>query len=177
MPTWSQDSYLAALAFAAKAHQGQTIPGSDLPYVIHVVQVCMEVMAVSVEMAHPDLAIQCALLHDTLEDTPTTFAQLEEVFGSNVAGGVQALTKNANLTKDQAMLDSLQRIQTQPKEIWVVKLADRITNLQAPPDYWTKEKISAYRTEAEIILRELSPASPYLAQRLAKKIEAYRAFE
>ncbi len=177
MPSWSQDSYLAALAFAARAHQGQTIPGSDLPYVIHVVQVCMEVMAVSAEMSHPDLAIQCALLHDTLEDTPTTFVQLEEVFGSKVAAGVQALTKNAHLAKEQAMQDSLQRIQTQPKEIWVVKLADRITNLQPPPGLWSKDKIAAYRAEAEIILRELAPASPYLAQRLSRKIEAYKAFE
>ncbi|WP_337867942.1 HD domain-containing protein [Meiothermus sp.] len=177
MPTWSQDTYLAALAFAARAHQGQTIPGSDLPYVIHVVQVCMEVMAASDEMVQADLAIQCALLHDTLEDTSTTFAQLQGAFGSEVAEGVQALTKNTHLTKDQAMLDSLQRIQTQPKEVWMVKLADRITNLQTPPHFWTSQKIALYRAEAEIILRELGPASPYLAQRLAQKIEAYRAFE
>ena len=177
MPTWSQDSYQTALAFAARAHQGQTIPDSDLPYVIHVVQVCMEVMAVADELTQPDLAIQCALLHDTLEDTPTTFAQLEATFGGPVALGVQALTKQARLTKDQAMLDSLRRIQTQPPEIWVVKMADRITNLQPPPVSWSRDKIAAYRAQAGVILRELAPASPRLAQRLAQKIEAYRAFE
>ncbi len=177
MPSWSQEAYLAALDFAAKAHQEQTIPGNNLPYVIHVVQVCMEVMAALDGTTNPNLAVQCALRHDTLEDTSTTFAQLQGAFGSKVAGGVQALTKNAHLTKDQAMRDSLQRIQTQPKEVWMVKLADRITNLQTPPHYWTPQKIALYRAEAEIILRELSPASPYLAQRLAQKIEAYRAFE
>lgn len=41
MPSWSQDAHLAALAIAAKAQHGQTIPGSELPYVLHVVQVCM----------------------------------------------------------------------------------------------------------------------------------------
>ncbi|MCX7782840.1 MAG: HD domain-containing protein [Meiothermus sp.] len=177
MPSWSQDACLAALAFAAKAHHGQTIPDSELPYVLHVVQVCMEVMAALDDMTHPDLAVQCALLHDTLEDTPTTMAQLEGTFGSAVAWGVQALTKNSHLSKDRAMLDSLQRIQAQPKEVWMVKLADRITNLQAPPASWTPAKIAAYRAEAEIILRELGPASPSLARRLAQKLEAYRAFE
>lgn len=75
------------------------------------------------------------------------------------------------------MLDSLQRIRTQPKELWMVKLADRITNLQAPPASWTPARIAVNRAEAEIILSELGPASLLLARRLAQKLEAYRAFE
>ena len=63
---WSQNLYLDALSFATRAHQGQTLPGSDAPYVVHPVSVAMELMtAIAAEpVAAPDLAVQCALLHD-----------------------------------------------------------------------------------------------------------------
>lgn len=66
------DSYYQALKFATMAHCNQKIPGSPLPYLFHVVQVCEEVRF-SLAQAHKglciNLAIQCALLHDVLEDT------------------------------------------------------------------------------------------------------------
>ena len=65
-------------------------------------------------------------------------------FGKDVADGVLALTKNENLPKEDRMRDSLERLLKQPKQVQIVKLADRITNLQAPPHYWTKEKIVNY---------------------------------
>ena len=56
----------------------------------------------------------------------------------------------------------------------MVKLADRITNLQTPPSYWTTEKIIEYRQEAIEIHTALKEASPFLALRLAQKIENYQ---
>ena len=56
----------------------------------------------------------------------------------------------------------------------VVKLADRITNLQQPPSYWTTEKIRGYHAEAERILEALGPASPYLTARMEVKLAAYQ---
>ena len=41
-----------------------------------------------------DFAVQVALLHDIIEDTATTYDELAEHFGSKVADGVLALTKN-----------------------------------------------------------------------------------
>ena len=179
MPDWSQDSYTQALTFAAQAHLGQKIPGSELPYVIHVSMVCMEVIAALSQeaMQNPNLAVQCALLHDTLEDTQTSFETLAQTFGLAVAKGVRALSKNHALPKSEQMMDSLGRIQLEPREVWLVKLADRINNLHQPPGYWSKEKIAHYRQEARLILQELGPASPYLAKRLSEKIQAYSAFE
>ena len=55
-------------------------------------------------------------------------------------------------------------------------MADRITNLQPPPHYWTKEKINNYREEAQLILDTLGSANEYLAQRLADKIENYQQY-
>ncbi|MEH2160337.1 MAG: HD domain-containing protein [Nostoc sp.] len=175
---WSQETYIKALKKAAYAHLGQKIPGSEIPYIMHLNLVSIEVIAaLSVETEHDgNLAIQCAILHDTIEDTNTTFEDIKNEFGESVANGVLALTKDESLAKHLQMADSLERIKEQPQEIWMVKLADRITNLQAPPHYWTQDKIIRYREEGIQIYEVLQDASPFLASRLAKLIEDYKAF-
>jgi (p)ppGpp synthase/HD superfamily hydrolase len=119
-------------------------------------------------------AIQCAILHDVLEDTATTREALVTTFGEAMAAGVEALTKNHDLPEVDRMADSLCRIQTQPREVWMVKLADRITNLQPPPPFWHWSKVIAYADEAEEILEVLGGASGALASRLRDRIVAYR---
>jgi (p)ppGpp synthase/HD superfamily hydrolase len=174
---WDQDIYLKAWNFASAIHLGQTLPGSDIPYINHLGCVVMEAaaaIAADTGIQNPSLMIQCALLHDVIEDTPTTYAQVESAFGSEVAAGVLALSKDESLpTKAEQMEDSIQRIKQQPHEIWMVKLCDRITNLQPPPHYWTHEKITSYRDEALIILEQLGSANPFLAERLKSKIDNY----
>ena len=175
MTPWSQEIYIKALLFAANAHNSQKVPGTELPYLAHMTMVCMEVMsALSVENdLDGNLAIQCALLHDVLEDTDLEHERLKDTFGEAVANGVQALTKNDNLPKDEKMADSLARIRQQPREVWMVKLADRITNLQPPPKHWTTEKMQNYQQEARQIYEALHEGSPALAARLKQKIEDY----
>ncbi len=175
---WSQDSYIQAYRFAAQAHQGQIVPGTDIPYLMHISLVCMEVTAaLHAEPADdPTLAVQCALLHDVIEDTPATFESVRDAFGAAVADGVLALTKDKRLDKPLQMEDSLRRIRQQPREVWLVKLADRITNLQPPPATWTAAKIIAYRAEVRQILAALGDASLLLAARLERKIAAYGDF-
>jgi guanosine-3',5'-bis(diphosphate) 3'-pyrophosphohydrolase len=175
---WSQESYIQAYKFAAQAHLGQTVPGSDIPYIMHLSFVCMEVItALTMEPQHDgNLAVQCALLHDTIEDTDTTYAEIKQEFGAAVADGVMALTKDDSLEKHLQMSDSLHRIKKRSPEIWMVKMADRITNLQPPPHYWQQEKINRYAEEARQIYTELQAASPFLALRLQQKISDYQAF-
>jgi (p)ppGpp synthase/HD superfamily hydrolase len=176
MPSeWCQERYLAAYHFAAHAHGDQPYPGTDVSYIMHLSFVSMEVIATLERESgfDGDLAVQCALLHDTLEDTKTTFEELVETFGKAVANGVAALTKTNGLPKPDAMRASLRRIQELPREVWLVKLADRVTNLQPPPPDWDEEKIDRYRAQAHEILTSLGEASPYLAARLASKIAAY----
>ena len=170
---WSSDQIQRALRLAAEAHQGQQVPGTELPYLLHVTQVAAEVMAVAGGTSDNTLAVLCALLHDTLEDTELSAAALESEFGAAVLAGVQALTKDATLPKEQRMADSLRRIGEQPPEIAWVKLADRIVNLQTPPVHWSPEKIVAYRAEAQQIHAVLAEHSPELGARLAQKIAAY----
>ncbi len=169
--TWDADLYQRALRFAASAHGSQKVPGTGHPYVVHVCMVCAEVL--QAPGLDTDLALQCALLHDTLEDTDCSAEALEAAFGPAVLQGVQALTKRADLPKPEAMADSLRRIQACPPEVAAVKLADRITNLQEPPAFWKAEKRTRYREEARAIHAALAPACPFLGERLARKIESY----
>lgn len=124
-----------------------------------------------------DLAIKCAIFHDSIEDTEQSFEGVKELFGIEVANEVMALTKNEELeSKEEMMLDSLNRIKEQLKEIWAVKMADRICNLYAPPFYWNKERKMMYQKEAQLIHRELKEGNNYLAERLEKKINEYARY-
>lgn len=175
MNTWNPDIYIKAWNYASKAHNGQLIPSSEIPYIHHIGLVAMEAMAViaNAGVDNPDLLIQCALLHDIIEDTEITYENIKNEFGIEVADGVLALTKNSELPKSERMIDSLERIRKQPKEIWMVKLADRVTNLQPPPNSWEKSKILNYRDEALLILENFGEACPFLAKRLEAKISEY----
>ncbi len=180
---WDQDVYLLAWQFAIKAHGNQTCPaaveGERMPYAAHLGSVTMEVVAALHSNPNLDgnLAIQCALLHDTIEDTDVDYTMIEEHFGRNVASGVLALTKDKKLpTKKEQLLDSLERIILQPHEVWMVKLADRISNLQPPPLHWNGAKCQAYREEAQLIHDYLHASNAVLSQRLAEKIEGYKQY-
>lgn len=172
---WSPDVHLRALAFAAKAHAGQKVPGTENPYFLHVTSVFAEVAATLAreDGIDGDLAVACALLHDVIEDTEIDPADLEAEFGAPVLRGVVALSKDPKLPQPERMADSLRRIHAQPKAIWIVKLADRIVNLAPPPSNWTGPRKRAYRDEALQILESLGDASPHLAARMARRIQTY----
>ncbi len=180
MKLWNQDLYIKAWNFASEAHLGQFLPDSKVSYLNHIGNVAMEVtfvLAKSNSIKDPDLAVQCALLHDVIEDTEVKYESLLNLFSKEVADGVMALTKNKDFpTKEEKMNDSLSRIKLQPHEIWVIKMADRIVNLQKPPQHWSNEKIIAYRREAKGILDALQEANELLAERLSQKIHLYKKY-
>jgi (p)ppGpp synthase/HD superfamily hydrolase len=60
--------------------------------------------------------------------------------------------------------------------VWIVKLADRITNLAPPPAHWTADKRRSYRDEAIVIADTLAGASRLLEARIRARIDAYPAF-
>ena len=175
---WSQDQAVRALEFAAEAHGDQEVPGKPYSYVVHLASAAMEVMAAVSFSPHlnADLAIQCALLHDVLEDTDTPESVLLAEFGPSVISGVRALTKNKKLPAAERMRDSLRRILEESPEIGMVKLADRISNLAEPPEHWFEDKIAAYLEEALVIYHSLKHCSDFLSARLKEKIEAYKAY-
>ena len=172
------ETYKKALRAAALAHEGQLMP-SGAPYIVHVNSVAMEVIqslhAEPMSFDEGTLAVCCALLHDTIEDTGMQTARLQD-FGDDVVDGVRALTKDKTLDKSASMHDSLVRLKNEPLAVQRVKLADRITNLDPPPRYWDVAKCRSYQQEARVILDELRGASDYLATRLERKISNYDCY-
>ena len=75
---YNQDNITKAWFFASRVHKEQFYPGEKLPYITHIGNVMMEVMAVSSQLENPELAIICAILHDTIEDTPTYILEVRE---------------------------------------------------------------------------------------------------
>ncbi len=177
---FSQEKYLKALHYAAVAHGEQKTP-NGLPYLLHITSVAMEIIhaceETGLEAKDADVAISCALLHDVIEDTEVTFEQLLEDFDESIAIGVDSLTKDKTLTsKQDQMADSINKLLTQPYSIQMVKLADRITNLQKPPEHWDNAKIFNYHKESKFILSCLKNSNAYLSQRLEEKIGEYRTY-
>ena len=175
-----QEVYQRSIRFAARRHaeRGQTLPDSIIPYSVHLSNVAMEILIAGTKTKGFDscLAVQVALLHDTLEDTHTSSIELEVEFSRAVAVGVHALTKNKYLPKEVQMKECLGRLKELPVEIRAVKLADRITNLQVPPPSWTKDKIRNYLDESELILSELKGSNAYLEKRMKSEMKKYSKF-
>ncbi len=178
MTGWNADLYKRALDFAARAHGDQRITGTGLPYVVHITKVAMEALRATLEdpSLDADVSLACALLHDCVEDTETTLEAVREAFGPTVAAGVSALTKNKSLPTAEQMPDSLLRLSHQPREVQLVKLADRITNLEPPPAHWSMEKRQQYLVEARHIRVALGESSAWLAKRIEEKMRAYDAY-
>ena len=172
----TQELYQKAMRYAGEKHANQKVSGTTSNYLLHISNVAMEVlMAYHFDNRFDiDFAIQTAILHDTIEDTDATFEEIKNIFGEPIATAVQALTKDESLaSKRERMRDSLERINKLQKEVGLVKIADRITNLQTPPKHWNREKIINYYEEAKQISKHLNDKNDYLNKRLIKKISAY----
>lgn len=174
-----QATYQKAMKFAAEAHAQQKVPGSTANYLLHISNVVMEIIIAHHNEPTFDLefAIQVGALHDILEDVDDiTEDVLLENFPNEVVEAVKTLTKNDRIKdKELKLLDSLDRIASSRfKEASIVKLADRITNLQPPPPHWSAEKCEAYAEQARKILIQLGGANQYLAKRLNELTIQYK---
>ena len=111
--------YSEALAFAARKHVGHKRTNGD-NYIIHPIRVSQEVKTETQKVI--------ALLHDTMEDTDTTFSELFNLFGGEVADAVECLTRR----KGESNEDYIERVKTNPDAV-AVKIADICDNLSDFP--------------------------------------------
>ncbi len=120
-----------AYEFASVAHKDQKRESGE-PYIIHPLHVCMNLTKLKA-----DGATLCAgLLHDVVEDTAFTLAEIEQIFGSDVAHLVDGVTKISNMhfnTKNEATNANIRRLINSLNEdvrIIIIKLCDRLHNMQ-----------------------------------------------
>src|SRR5438046_862320 len=98
-PGVSIRALLEAIAFAARAHQGQLRKDGQTPYVSHVFRVTLILRHVfGIDDTN---ALVTAVLHDTIEDTTTDFDDIETQFGHDVASWVGLLSKDKRLPEPE----------------------------------------------------------------------------
>jgi guanosine-3',5'-bis(diphosphate) 3'-pyrophosphohydrolase len=134
-----------AIAIAAAAHAGQ-LDKAGQPYILHPLRVMMRV-------ATPE-EMMVAVLHDVVEDTPVTLAQLEaEGFPAGVIKAVDALTKR----EGEGRLDAAQRAKVDPIAR-VVEIADNAENLDisriSSPTSRDFDRLKEYELVRKILLSE-----------------------
>ncbi len=177
MKLFEDKVFYKALFFAEQAHRGQLMKHPvNMPYSAHFVGVCMNAIKYAVlDEGEVDfnLLVQVALLHDTIEDTAVTYEQVEKEFGKVVADGVMALSKDDSVEKSLQMQDCIERIKKQPREVAIVKLADRLFNIRDRVPSWSEKKQHSYKAEAKLILRELGDACKSLKEALTNAINNY----
>ncbi len=120
-----------AFAYGQKMHDGQNRHSGE-PYFTHPVAVA----AILTEQKLDDATIITALLHDTIEDTGSTYSEIEAKFGSEIAELVDGVTKLTNLqlssteTKQAENFRKLFIAMSKDLRVILVKLADRLHNMR-----------------------------------------------
>jgi guanosine-3',5'-bis(diphosphate) 3'-pyrophosphohydrolase len=137
---------LDAAVFAAEKHARQRRKGeAEEPYINHVLEVA-HLIAAHTDPPDPSL-IMAGLLHDTIEDTGVTAAELEERFGPDVAGLVLEVTDDKSLPKETRKALQVQNAPKKSPRAQVIKLADKIANLRSileTPPNWSYERKRQY---------------------------------
>src|SRR6266550_3802947 len=138
-PDTNEDLLNRAYVYAMKAHGAQTRASGD-PYFSHP----LEVAAILTDLKLDDATIVAALLHDTIEDTEATRAEIDEKFGPEIGALVDGLTKLKKLdlvTKEAKQAENLRKLLLSIADdvrVLLVKLADRLHNMRTlshvPPD-------------------------------------------
>jgi len=135
-----------ALKFATKMHEGQVRKYTGEEYITHPVAVAdiVEIYLDKKGYSEEDItmAIQVALLHDTVEDTVATMEDIEEKFGAEIAKGVWFLTKTPNYVGNRKFRKELceARLREAPEIIRILKTADMFHNSlsieEHDPKFW-----------------------------------------
>jgi (p)ppGpp synthase/HD superfamily hydrolase len=136
-----------AYNFAATRHSGQFRKGeAGEPYVNHLAEVA-QLVAQATAGGDVDLVI-AAVLHDTVEDTRTTFDEIEAAFGPRVASLVGEVTDDKSLEKAERKRLQIEHAGHASTGAKIIKIADKTSNLRAlassPPVGWAAQRRAEY---------------------------------
>lgn len=130
-PNTDEDLLNRAYVYAMKAHGSQTRASGD-PYFSHP----LEVAAILTDLKLDDATIVAALLHDTIEDTEATRAEIDHLFGPEIGALVEGLTKLKRLelvSREAKQAENLRKLLlaiADDVRVLLVKLADRLHNMR-----------------------------------------------
>ncbi|TVP71475.1 MAG: bifunctional (p)ppGpp synthetase/guanosine-3',5'-bis(diphosphate) 3'-pyrophosphohydrolase [Rhodobacteraceae bacterium] len=130
-PRCDENLIREAWDYGARMHEGQ-LRHSGEPYFTHPVAVA----ALLTEMRLDDATLITALLHDTIEDTKSTYSEVARIFGAEIAELVDGVTKltNLQLTSSEAkQAENIRKLliaMSRDLRVILVKLADRLHNMR-----------------------------------------------
>lgn len=145
-----------AYVYAMQKHGSQKRASGD-PYFNHP----LEVAAILTELKLDDASIAVALLHDTIEDTDATRAEIDQLFGPEIGAIVEGLTKIERLqlvTREEAQAENLRKLLlaiSADVRVLLVKLADRLHNMRTL-EFMAPEKQRRIATETMDIYAPLA---------------------
>jgi len=153
------------MAFAASKHRYRTATAS--PYINHPIALA-DALWHDGDVRDPAV-IAAALLHDTIEDTKTTAAELRRVFGAKVASIVAEVTDDKRLPKERRKELQVEHAAHLSKGAKLVKLADKICNLRdilaSPPKDWSIERKREYFDWAKKVINQVRGTNSKLEKR------------
>jgi GTP diphosphokinase / guanosine-3',5'-bis(diphosphate) 3'-diphosphatase len=121
--------FIESLKFASERHASQRRKGCDqVPYINHLIKVAEILYSIGGENDFELLS--AAILHDILEDTPTTEFELKEKFGERIAGLVAEVSDDMGLTYEDRKRFQIKKAFSISNDAKKIKIADKISNIQ-----------------------------------------------
>lgn len=156
---------LEAVAFAAEKHQYQKRKSSgQIPYIIHPIGVSLALITVG--KVYDTHLLIAALLHDTVEDTQTTFQEVNARFGAIVEGYIREVTDDKSLPKEERKRLQIENAHHKSSGATLITLSDKLYNLSDlscnPPADWSQERIDQYFLWAKSVIDQLPEVNPPL---------------
>ena len=159
---------LKAAAFAAHKHRDQRRKDAGAtPYINHPIEVA-RVLCEEGGVQDPEI-LAAALLHDTIEDTETSYEELLGEFGAPIAEIVAEVTDDKTLEKAERKRRQVAKAAGSSLAAQQIKIADKLCNLRDilahPPAKWTEERKREYFDWAKTVVDQVRGANPGLARR------------
>lgn len=162
--TFSQ--FIKALHFAAQKHQFQKRKDGVIPYINHPIDVVQILWETGVR---EPVTLIAALLHDVIEDTPTSPAEIGELFGDKVLALVAEVTDDKTLPKTERKRRQVESASHKSPGAAQIKIADKISNICAivayPPGDWPLQRKLEYLAWSEQVVQGLRGCSRPLEDR------------
>lgn len=131
MQSPNTDPLTAAVAFAARAHEGQTCRSTDAPRIVHP----MEVAAIAATMTSDHEILAAAMLHDVIESCGVTEDELKAQFGERIARMVRVMSEEKGPDAEEGWqkrkLFSINRLRAASHDQLILTLADKLSSLRA----------------------------------------------
>jgi len=152
--------------FATKKHEGQ-IRKDGRPYIVHPKAVAELVKTYGGDAEQ----ISTGWLHDTLEDTKTTYEELVQEFNQIIADYVHYLTNPKDLDKSKKSEFIIKKLNTMPLDVVMIKLCDRLDNVS---DFKTADPnfVRSYKQETQKVLDGLDRNFTSQQQKIIAQIQS-----